>query len=403
MNSIDHPLLIGLALNTLSGEKRKIWKPLIPGVRGTCMFPDQHAAALYAGNDGEWRKYFIPGKHRPVSKSAQQPLNKYLPPFSFYIKKMITLIRAGNFEEAAAYLGVFSHLLGDFAQPAHWYESEIFALLPPPPELANCNLHSKIEAVSSSLKKISHSPELLASSGKELEFKLKGRFAQLRMISVAAIVPMVENIYAGKIEKTRECYNSIMEEAARILADFIYSVHCIAAKEFPGHELENCRTCSLLEVAPDSYAVEGLYGMKPFSGCFTPSTEVRPLALLIKDKSGICKIRKVDGICAVPYALPDADRPFWSWMEFRLPRNIYRRFQVSIGLCSEIEPQAKCHFEVSGDGRNIYSSKVMTPSSEALHLDLNINDVFRLKLLVYTDGSTDKLAYPVWMTPMLVK
>ncbi|OGV34096.1 MAG: hypothetical protein A2020_09425 [Lentisphaerae bacterium GWF2_45_14] len=396
MNRIDHLLLPELAFAVVG----KRWKPLLNATKETCMYPDDHAAALYAGKDGTWRKYFTPGKHRPGPKSAGQSLAKYLPPIRFYIRKIISLLKSKNDKEAAAYLGVFSHLLGDFSQPAHWYECEIFDLLPPPQELGTCNLHSRIENICSSLKRISHKPRLTGSSADELEFKLKGRFAELRSLAVAAIIPMLENLYAGKIEKAREHYNPVMEKAAQILADFIYTVEAIAGKRFRTKDMEACIKCSLLELNPDSYDVEGLYGTRPFSGYFTPSAAEQPLPLSLRLAG---RTKKVDGICAVPYALPNGNRPFWSWMEFRLPPNIYRRFQASIGLCAGIEPQAKCHFEVSGDDRNIYSSEVMTPGSEAIHLDLNINDVSRLKLIVYTDGSTDKLAYPVWMTPTLLK
>lgn len=401
MNRIDHSLLPELAFAVVG----KRWKTLLDAAKATCMYPDDHAAELYAGKDGKWRKYFTPGQHKPAPKPAGQSLAKYLPPIGFYIRKIISLLKSGNDQEAAAYLGVFSHLLGDFSQPAHWYEREIFDLLPPPPELGTCNLHSRIENISSSLKKISYSPKLLASSVKELEFKLKGCFAELRSLAVAAIIPMVENLYLGKIEKARDHYNPVMEKTAKVLADFIYTVDAIAANEFTRRNMEECKTCSLLEIIPDSYDVEGLYGTRPFSGSFTPSnsTKALPLALRITNNAGICKIKKVDGLCAVPYALPSGDRPFWSWMEYRLPRNVYNKFKVTVGLCAGIRPQAECRFEIKGDGKTIYKSAPITNEDSALELDLNIKNVSSLRLITYTDGSTDKLSYPVWAAPTLIK
>lgn len=401
MNTTDHHLLVKLAFDSFPEKLKKDWNEFLSEAQSVCMYPDTYAVQLQTGETGKWREYFCSGKKNGPGKQKQAFIEKFIPPIEFYTKNCIDNIREGDMREAARFIGVFSHLLGDFAQPAHWYESEIFELMPPPPHLNNCNIHSLIEGTCSSLRKIEYSPRVIATSQKELVFLIKSSFAKLRRKTVSVIVPMLRNLYSGKVDKARECYNPVMAEATALLADFCVTTHTLALKKINKQDMRKSAVCDLLEIIPSAYDVEKVYGARPITDSFVPSSGVVRLVKLNLN----CKesIREIKCICPVPYAMPSDKRPFWSWMEYHIPKGVYSIFESSIGLCAGVKPQAECIFEVHCDGKNVFRSGVFNAGDPAENIHVDIGKCSKVKLIVYTDGSTDKLAYPIWGNPVFLK
>jgi hypothetical protein len=400
MNGTDHPLLVKLAFEA-AGKKFHHLAANLASAQSTCMYPDTYAVPLFENQSGPWRKYFTPGKHKSNPNIQQLPLRKCLPPFRFYVSNIIKLLKNKDYQEAAKFTGVFSHLLGDFSQPAHWYETAAFALMPPPPKLCNCTIHFLIEGLSSNLKAINYEPKLLGTTQSELIFNLENRFAELNKKSIAAIVPMLQALYRGNEAGARKIYNPVMKTAAEILVDFCFSVHAIAfkTKEFLD---QNKTECDLRKALPYAYDVEKLFGSLPLIDTVTPPF-AKGSSSAFKLRTGKKSITEIKGICAVPYAMPSEKRPLWSWLEYHLPSGTFSSFQSKIGMCADLKPQASARFEVESDGKTLFKSPMLSAKDPAMDINIDISGIKKLKLLVYTDGSTDKLAYPIWGNPLLIK
>jgi hypothetical protein len=205
------------------------------------MWPDTYAVNLKRDDTGVWRNYFP----RTSRKPGKSQFKSNLPDLKFYASKIMGALKNGDFNEAGRFLGVFSHLLADFAQPAHWYEKESALLMPPPAELGHRHLHSMIESVESSLKRLDTTPAVFADSIKELRFKLPRRFQQLMESTVSAIVPMIAALYADDIEQATNVFNPVMEKAAAILADCVATFHAVAFDDFTNAERDTLRRCPL--------------------------------------------------------------------------------------------------------------------------------------------------------------
>jgi hypothetical protein len=86
-----------------------------------------------------------------------------------------------------------------------------------------------------------------------------------------------------------------------------------------------------------------------------------------------------------------------------LPKNTFRRFTAIAGLYADVEKQAKCRLEIAIDGASVFRTKMLTPKDVAKRVDIDISRCRQLRLLAVTDGSTERLAYPIWGEPTLRK
>jgi len=405
MNTYDHKKVVKLAFECFPLWQENIWKKYERNVNETCMFPDKYAIAMFEERTGSWRKYFPPVKSTHTFFSQQQrSFRECLLHLRFYIHKVIVHIKQKKMREAARFAGVFSHYIADFSHPAHYYELDIPKLLPPPRRMKNCNLHPLIENIQSSLEHISYKATLLGISEEEFKFNLETRFAKLHKKTLSSIVPMVIFIYQRKNKKAQKVFDRIMDEVARIFADFCYTSYAIALGCFPKREISRIDKCDLREVEPHLYDVEYNYCYQPLIDVITTDRygHAKPFRLL--KRKGNRKITTiVRGICAIPHALPLKGTTPSSTLEYHLPKKTYNRFKTTIGLYADIEKQPKCYFEIIGDGKSLYKSRILSPKDIAQSINVNITGCKKLKLVVHTDGSTDKIAYPIWGEPILMK
>lgn len=412
MNRYGHRKIVNLAFECFPPWQENIWKTYKEYVVETCMFPDEYAVPALEGKTGSWRKYFprdrfthgFPQHPCSLMTLLEQSFPECLPPIRFYVDRVITHIRQEKMAEAARFAGVFSHYLGDFSQPAHYYELDIPRLLPLPKRMTNCNLHPIIESIPSSIEHISYKAKLLGASEDEFEFYLAARLARLYKKVLAAIIPMVTFIYQRKNHQAQEVFDKLMNDAARIFADFCYTSYAIAQGHFCQGEISHLSKCDLREIEPHSYDVEYNYGHRPLIDVITTDlyNHARPFRLL-KREGGKNVTKIVQGICTIPHALPLPGTTPSAKLEYRLPKKTFSQFKATLGLYADVEKQAKCYFEVIADGKSLYKSRMLTPKDTAQSISVDISQCEKLQLLVHTDGSTDKLAYPIWGQPMLRK
>jgi hypothetical protein len=125
----------------------------------------------------------------------------------------------------------------------------------------------------------------------------------------------------------------------------------------------------------------------------------QPLALTRSDGT----VEAVPGLCTIPHALPLPTIEPAAWLEYRLPPRLFTRFRCDVGLMAGIHPQAAATFEIQLDGRCLVRTDLLSPQRPAVPLDADIRKGRILRLVVRSDGSTDKLAFAVWGRPRLEK
>ena len=404
MNGPSHIKLVTLAFQALRRMPAGARREFEAAMRETCMLPDVHAIPILEGRRGAWRRY-LPPRIQPFNfQISDRSPRAYLPPLGFFIRKVVACIRSADVAEAGRYAGVFSHYLGDFAEPAHYYELDVGRLAPPPAHMKNCNYHMMLEGIGSGLRRVKHRPALLGASGGELEFRLGGRFAALRAESVAAVLPMLRSIYRRRSARASKVFDGVMASASRVLADFCHSCWCVGAKEYDEGELDALRACDLRDVLPQDYDVEFNFSQVPLVDVITLEPYGCSEPFRLYSRRGRRKAaRAVGGICTIPHALPLKGTTPSATLVYRLPRGTYSEFRATAGLLAGPERQAKCRFEVRADDRRLYRSRWMRPGDLAEPVEVDVTRCKLLALKVHTDGSTDRLAYPIWGEPVLRK
>jgi len=368
------------------------------------MLPDEVAIPLLEGKRGPWRRYFPASLPRFNFEIGARCARAYFPASGFFLRKVLACLRRGEAGEAGRFAGVFSHYLGDFAEPAHYYELDVGRLMPPPPHMANCNFHMMIEGIESGVESLRHKPRLLGAKAPELLFLLEGRLAALHATAVASVLPMLRCIYRRRNADASKTFDRVMREAARVLADVCHTAHCVAEKDFDARQLASLRVCDLRQAEPWDFDVEFNFGQKPLIDAITVQTYGRAEPFRLRVKQGRRTVTQtIGGICAIPHALPLRGTAMRSMLHYRLPRDTYARFEATVGLLAGRRPQARCVFEVRADGRRLYRGPQTGEGDAAACVALDVTGCRDLKLIVHTDGSTDRLAYPVWGEPRLVK
>jgi len=404
MNGPEHHAIVRLALQCLPDWAAEVWRPLEPALDETCMLPDEVAIPLLRGDGGPWRRHFPPRPPKFNFQQAGRRPRDFFPPVQFYLSRTVAALRRGDADKAARLAGVFSHYIGDFSQPAHHYELEIGTLLPPPPTMRNPEYHRMIEDIPATLTAIRHRPRPLGTSVGECRFRIEGRLAELYERSVAAVIPMLRAIYRRRNDLASKVLDPVVGASAKLFADFCCSAVAVARGRFSAADLRRLAVCDLRRVDPLAYDVEYNFGHRVLADAITAQQYGRAQPLRLVRRSGRREGSEVvKGICTIPHALPMKGVEMGAWVEYGLPRGTFARFEAEAGLLAGRQPQAVCRFEVRADGETLFATGPMTPTDLARPVRVDIAGRRRLRLAVRTDGSTDKLAMPIWARPCLHK
>jgi hypothetical protein len=402
MNNTDHHKVVELAIYALPASSRAFWQPLASRITATCMLPDQIAIPLLNGEDGPWRHYFPPEAPKHSFEKIGASARSHFFDMRHPLANVLELMGAGDLEEACRFLGVFSHHLGDFSEPAHFYESDITLLVPPPPDRLNCNPHRMIEDTVSGITRIDYSPRVLGESLDSIVMRLEGRFREVYETAIAAIVPILQALYRRDGKEAGERLDVVIGQTAAIMADVLHTLWCLHTDGWTEQERRDLAVCRLDHLEPAAYDVEFNYGCRPLRGAITLDQIGRAMPFQLRlDPAAPAVVTPVEGLCVIPHALPIRGTRYEAVLEFDLPPGSFDRFTCQAGLLAGIVPQARCRFVVEGDGHRLFESPERVEADPALSLRIDISNRRRLRLVVLTDGSTDKLAMPIWGWPTL--
>jgi hypothetical protein len=215
-------------------------------------------------------------------------------------------------------------------------------------------------------------------------------------LSLATILPLLDCCYRRDVAAAARYKDQVVAGAAALMADLLHTLWRLHSDSWTPDERATLATCRLDTLEPAAYDVEFNYGCRPIREAITLDQVGHALPLQLRLPEGI---RPVAGLCLIPHALPIAGTAYRSAVEFDLPPGAFARFTAVCGLLAGHAPQSRCRFIVAVDGEIRYRSSEMGEASPAAALDLPIAGGRRLALIVETDGSTDKLALPIWGEP----
>ncbi len=400
MNNTDHHKVVELAIPALPESSRSFWLPLMDRITATCLLPDAIAIPLLNGEMGPWRHYFTaqPPKHSFEKTGASARTHFF--DMRHPLEHTLACLRQGDLEEACRFLGVFSHHLGDFGEPAHYYEQEITLLVPPPPDRVNCNPHRMIEETVSRITRIDHQPQVLGDTIDSILMRLEGRCRELYETTLGVIVPMLSAIYHGERGTAGALVDPVVGQTAAVMADVLHTLWCVHAGRWTVEERRVLAACRLDRMEPAAYDVEYNYGCRPIRRAITIDQVGHAMPLQLRlDPGDPRAVSPVEGLCVIPHALPIRGTPYQAVLEFDLPPGSFTQFTCTAGLLAGFTPQARCRFIVEADGQRLFESAERVEQSPAIVIDCDVASRHRLKLVVLTDGSTDKLAMPIWARP----
>ncbi len=402
MNTTDHHKIVRMAIEALPEPSRKFWNLFRDRIIGACMLPDDMAVQLLNGEDGPWRRYFPPAIPKHSFEKSGAAARAHFFDIRFYTDRIIELLMRNEIDEACGFTGVFAHHIGDFCEPAHYYEREITLLLPPPADMLNCNSHRMIEDTPSTVTAIDYAPRILGDNSSTITMGIESRLREAYELSLASIIPILEALYRRDKGTAGKTVNRVIVCASEIISDFLYTVYCLHKGGLTHAERQQLAACPLETLEPAAYDVEFIYGCRPIRTAFTPDRTgyAMPLQLRIRNGSRT-EIQTVRGLAVIPHALPIHGTDYLASVDYDLPDNTFTRFTCNAGLMVGYTPQAICVFTVEGDGKTVFRSDEMEEFAPSLEIDADITGISKLRLIVSTDRSTDKLAVAIWGNPLL--
>ena len=132
-----------------------------------------------------------------------------------------------------------------------------------------------------------------------------------------------------------------LADTIEVMGEILHTLWCMHTNGWTDTERLEMRACRLDELEPAAYDVEFNYGFRPLRSAVTIDQLGHAAALQLKVQvNDVVETQTVEGLCVVPHALPISGTQYLASMDFDLP-------------------------------------------------------------VVFTDGSTDKLAFPIWAWPTL--
>ncbi|OGV31213.1 MAG: hypothetical protein A2020_00485 [Lentisphaerae bacterium GWF2_45_14] len=375
-------------------------KALIDPEADRFIYPDPPENRLY--------KKIMSITRRESEITAMPPLRSvYL--IEHYIDRVMESLAAENYKDAIKFLGVFSHLIGDTGEPVHALNPEIIDIvLPPPRKFIGMELHANIEKLSAHVDIASYKPRLLGANKAQIIMGVYEGLSEVRNIGSALAVPITQALYAGKRKKAVELSGLAQSAAAKLFADFMYSVLML----FKKGEQKQSGTLDLRQYPFISCEVDMLYRYRPMIDIsLIPYSGGKKYPLSLLTTKGIERVRGIGVLASMapPYTREHIRE---ARVDYFLVPGAYRRFSARAGL-NPLFKKAICgaEFIVTGDGKELFHSQKIDPGNKCVEIDTPLDGVCWLTLLMryINNPSSDDVqrlhcewaSHGVWADPRL--
>jgi len=340
-------------------------------------------------------------------EDGTSPLREaYLIPY--YLDNAVQSLKVGDLKSAIKFCGVYSHIIGDMAEPIHAVNTRIIDLvLPPPKEYIGLELHANIEGLKAPVDISGYEPVLLGRNLQQAEMGAFAALMKIQKMGAAHAVPITDLLYKGKKSEARQMTGRVQNQSSRCFADFLLTVCYLAEKSDSEAGCLDLRSYPWVAADTDMlYRFQPMIDISliPYSG-----GSHHPLGLLGADG----KITDYQGISMVaflgPPFSPECKRE--AFVEYYLAPGAFKFFKARIGGNAHFKKTAVgAVFSVLGDEKELYRSEVIRTEDQPIDIEVPIGSSRWLKLLVnYSPNPTRKdqsnqcdwAMHTVWADPCL--
>ncbi|HOL23086.1 MAG TPA: NPCBM/NEW2 domain-containing protein, partial [bacterium] len=285
----------------------------------------------------------------------------------------IMYLKKGDMERAGKFAGVFSHIIGDIAQPIHLVNSRVLDLLIKcPEEFLSFELHTGIEGFSGRPVIKNYSPEILGNSFPRAVMGLYKKILLMAEECRYTTPLMVKAIYSDRQEQAVKTAGISVKTATLVFADFLRTAWAIAHKEdIP------LSSFSLIDYPYIWSNIDMLYRYKPMKNIsLIPYSGGKSYPLAVLGPNG--EKKRVKGLGVIPYMGPlktstGMVRERDARIEFLLWPKSYSIFKATVGLNPFFKKsKGKVVFQIFADDRMIGRSKKFSPGDTAEQITVKI-------------------------------
>ena len=368
-----------------------------------CVIPDKvhtdKENAKFAMMDSHPGEVYLLKLHLP----AQQPEN--LETLRYFIDKAVTALKAGRTGDAARFMGTICHLIEDFGSPSHTIPGDnMFTLLqqfmPPPERMKDQLLHSPIENGDFEVVISGYQPRLLGTSVDEAAWRLLHRIHEAIINARSTTIPIIQALYANDQPAVVANQMRAATMDAKVVADAIHTILCLGAEKFDTGGREALRSVGIAWFFPleavNLYFPQSHFFSSPYWGharsgvVLDGSGKAVPLKLRVAENDTVVEKEFKDGVGS------GVGRP----LTYLLPKGIYHRFRVFVGLHPELGAAGRVEFTISGDGKAL-ATVTISGNEPAQSLECDITGVTQIQLSATGHSPDRKGNYAIWGDPIL--
>lgn len=364
-----HDFLTRQVIGMLSPEERAVWQPAAAQlVAEYCWYPDwwispdarkRDAARPYVpitqgvpfhylpANPVEYNNWRVGDEGRLV-RLANQPNLHWLHFLSGYTRTFsaaLDALRQGRVDEAARHVGVMLHVVEDAGSLAHVQEgmdgTDAFALtrlLRPPgtdPAMSVSAILSRRDDVG--FANDGYRPRLLGTRVAEIVFQLYARFAAMIRENRFELVPIVQDIWAGREQRAQARLGSVNRRMCEVGADLLHTLTAVARQQYAADEFERLACVPLERMQPihRPYYLPP-YGSTPIIVNSSMASDGRLVPLRLRVRGEVATYARGLGTgCHAEYLLA-----------YDLPPDVYDTFSSAVGLHAELGRSGAIEVEV---------------------------------------------------------
>ncbi len=344
MNNIGHEQTTLAALASLPDWQQRIWAPERANLAAVySLYGDTYAlkpeelGPYVELPDGTVPDFYMPKlrwKHHyaPAIDFWEAPFyDRALLTCRHFGSRIASALRADDLTTAARFAGTFAHYVEDNACPGHAMDDTdleiVKDLLPPPEELRRFPFHPRMEMSPPPFTLGDRAPHLMGCCIDELASAFVDRLVNMTLASRRTVLPFFQSFYDGNEARAEELNLANCRQAAALLADFLYTVTCIA-----GDRLNDAPE------APGSRSLTAMYPYRQTAWAPGPYAQTAPGELIgvnLDDDSRPvpCELLKNGKLETVQDAL--GATAYYEY-DFRIPSGIYRQFACELGIHSSL-------------------------------------------------------------------
>jgi NPCBM/NEW2 domain len=366
-----------------------------------CLIPDNvftdKENAKFARMESQPNEVYLKILHLPT----EQP--EYLEVLRYFMEKAVNAVREGRVGDAARFMGTICHTIEDYGSPSHTVPGDnMFTLLqqflPPTEVMKDQLMHGPIENGDFRVSIAGYKPTLLGTSVNEASWGLMHRLHEGILNARSTTIPIMQALYADDKEAVVKNQLRAATMDAKVVADALHTILSIGSQKFEAAEQKALTQVQIGGFFPLE-AASLYYPQSQFSGAPNWGHARSGVILAGGSKAMPLKLRMEPGDKEFANGISPV---MGKSLTFLLPKDVYARFTVLVGLHPELGAKGRVEFTITGDGKPL-STVIISGSDPAKLLECEVTNVSQLSLTASSRGLDAKSNYAMWAEPTLVK